>query len=239
LKKNRDERYATISELARDLTELAPRRAQISLERISGVLRRAGMLGSVTETSLEPSQPLDLGPREGTQASWGRTTPPPRRHKLGLLGAGATLAIALFVYALWPRTAVPVSPALTASAPVTQSLAASVSPSSGSARASSTVTRSRGVAVEAAGPPRVIAESVASKPSPPATQSAVTSQRRAVTVPPTPRAASKSVPVVSATAPAAVVPAVATAALSGVAAENPPAKASPERPVRSVFEDRK
>jgi len=73
LDKDPGKRFATVGELARALVDFAPRRGRQSLERISGVLKAAGMSASALALppSSDPAAPVDAG----TAASWGKTAP--------------------------------------------------------------------------------------------------------------------------------------------------------------------
>jgi len=73
LEKDPGRRYATIGELAAALVPFGPRRGRVSVERISGVLRAAGM--SPTALALPPSSDQRIPVDGGTAASWGKTAP--------------------------------------------------------------------------------------------------------------------------------------------------------------------
>ncbi len=105
LEKDRGKRYQTIGALALALLEFGPRRSRTSVERISGIMQRAGM--SASALVLPPSSdPVDVRAQsaaEGTQASWGQTAPPPgnrRRIALALVGSLAVVCVAGGGYAL-------------------------------------------------------------------------------------------------------------------------------------------
>ncbi|HEY4159201.1 MAG TPA: hypothetical protein VGM29_13930, partial [Polyangiaceae bacterium] len=72
LEKDRNRRYESVGELAFALVPFAPRRSRTSMERISGVLRGAGLSASALVVP-PSSDPRDA--QSGTQASFGRTQP--------------------------------------------------------------------------------------------------------------------------------------------------------------------
>jgi len=94
LEKDRNKRYPTIGALALALLEFAPRRSKASVERISGIMQRAGM--SATSLELPPSSDAaDVPAQRGTvatQASWGQTAPPVANRRRVIWGVGASLA---------------------------------------------------------------------------------------------------------------------------------------------------
>ncbi|MEO6602838.1 MAG: hypothetical protein ABIQ16_23340, partial [Polyangiaceae bacterium] len=101
LEKDRGKRYPTIGALALALLEFGPRRSKSSVERISGIMQRAGM--SATALELPPSSDqTDVHAQsvraqsatDATQASWGQTAPPPRSRRRAVLAVLASLAVA-------------------------------------------------------------------------------------------------------------------------------------------------
>src|SRR5450432_1955872 len=99
LEKDPGKRFATIGELAVALAEFGPRRSRLSVERISGVLKAAGLSSSalVLPQSSEPAP----RPGTGTAASWGHTAPGSTGGKRALIGSVALVgaaAIALGAY---------------------------------------------------------------------------------------------------------------------------------------------
>ena len=129
LEKDPGRRYATIGELAVALVEFGPRRSKLSVERIAGVLKAAGM--SASALALPPSSDSTTPANAGTAAAWGQTAPGSARSKRALLAGAAVLGVGVLAsagYAMLGRTP---QPAVSASAaPV---IAAAVSPvSSGS-----------------------------------------------------------------------------------------------------------
>jgi serine/threonine protein kinase len=93
LDKDPGRRFATIGELAAALVVFGPKRARVSLERISGVLRAAGL--SATALALPPSFDSTTPAGVGTAASWGKTAPSRSGGRrvlllvIGMLGLGA------------------------------------------------------------------------------------------------------------------------------------------------------
>src|SRR5207247_469223 len=69
LDRDRGRRFESVGQLAADLLPFAPRRSRISLERISGVLRAAGLSATALATppSSDPTEPA----AGGTQAAFG------------------------------------------------------------------------------------------------------------------------------------------------------------------------
>ena len=100
LDKDRGKRFQTIGELAVALLDFAPKRAKISVERITGVMRQAGLSGTF---AIPPSSDAEVAPAStGTKASWGKTSPaapsrPMRAPLLIVLGCAAVSAIVLGV----------------------------------------------------------------------------------------------------------------------------------------------
>jgi serine/threonine-protein kinase len=88
LEKDRNARFASVGDLAAALMPFAPERSRASFERISGVLRSAGMAS-------EPPRPSTEGAvvaGAGTASSWGRTTS--RASPAPWVFGGLVLAIA-------------------------------------------------------------------------------------------------------------------------------------------------
>ncbi len=91
LEKDPGRRYATIGDLAVALMEFGPRRSKLSVERITGVLKAAGMSASALALppSSDPTTVLDAG----TAASWEQTAPGGGRSKRALFTAAAVLGV--------------------------------------------------------------------------------------------------------------------------------------------------
>jgi hypothetical protein len=100
LERDRSARYANVGELAVALAPFAPKRARISVERISGIMGPGGFSGALT--AQPPSSDGVLRPTDtATAGIWGKTISP--RARGGLLVAG-TAALALAAGALVWRT---------------------------------------------------------------------------------------------------------------------------------------
>ena len=98
IEKDRGRRYESVGELAAALFPFAPRRSRISLERISGVMRSAGLSATALATppSSDPTEPAGE-----TQGAFGRTNPSPGGKTKTLIGATTLLALgggALFFF---------------------------------------------------------------------------------------------------------------------------------------------
>jgi hypothetical protein len=91
LDKDRGRRFESVAELAHALMPFAPRRSRLSLDRISGVMRAAGLSGGTT--ALPPSSdPTELAAR-GTQAAWGRTNAPRGRTMMTVVAGTVVLSL--------------------------------------------------------------------------------------------------------------------------------------------------
>jgi serine/threonine-protein kinase len=97
LDKDRGKRFQTIGDLALALLEFAPKRSKVSVERITGVLREAGLSAASVAV---PSSSNSEGPSStASKASWGRTEtgiPMSGSKKPIFIGLGA-VAVALVV----------------------------------------------------------------------------------------------------------------------------------------------
>jgi serine/threonine-protein kinase len=112
LEQDRGLRYESIGELAPALLPFAPSRSKVSVERISGVLRAAGL--SESALALPPSSDHEMqSGAVGTAASWGKTASPRGRAPWVLVGGlGLSLATAGLVWSLAQGTSsVPASAA--------------------------------------------------------------------------------------------------------------------------------
>jgi serine/threonine-protein kinase len=94
LERDRARRFQNIGELALALVPFAPRRAKASLDRISGVMRSAGISQSSPTSMAPPSEPSVAAPPTGaglamTAASWERTASKlgSSKAKLGVIAA--------------------------------------------------------------------------------------------------------------------------------------------------------
>jgi serine/threonine-protein kinase len=101
LEKDLSRRYESVGQLAAALVAFAPTRARISLERISGIMRSAGLSGvePSPEASSIPTEPGLRAPAttadvsERTQGAFGRTSAPSGRKALTLLVAGLAVIV--------------------------------------------------------------------------------------------------------------------------------------------------
>jgi serine/threonine-protein kinase len=94
LDKDRGKRFQTIGELALALLEFAPKRSRVSVERITGVLRAAGLSSASLEV---PSSSNSEGPA-ATGSTWGRTEhgiPVGGSKKPVIIGLAAVVVVAL------------------------------------------------------------------------------------------------------------------------------------------------
>ncbi|MEO8904011.1 MAG: serine/threonine-protein kinase [Polyangiaceae bacterium] len=109
LERDRERRYASIAELARDLLPFAPPRSAISLERISGVMHSAGLLqpalfapppapASLPSSRAQATQTSMLVP--ATHAAWGHTRAPTGRRGVAVV-ASVTVALAAAGLLAW------------------------------------------------------------------------------------------------------------------------------------------
>jgi eukaryotic-like serine/threonine-protein kinase len=120
LERDRARRYTSISELGSALLPFGPRRARASVERISGVLRAAGL--SATALASPPPSNDEAEPHaSATAASWGKTAGPTRRGSWLIAGVGSAMLVA--GAAVWKlthiqATAVPSAPVVMASPPL-------------------------------------------------------------------------------------------------------------------------
>jgi hypothetical protein len=95
LEKDRRSRYANVAELAVALLVFGPKRARVSVERISGILQAAGL--SASALALPPSPQLQAGTllAPETVAPVGRTATGPRARTTWVVGAGLVGGVAL------------------------------------------------------------------------------------------------------------------------------------------------
>ncbi len=90
LAKRREERFATVADLAQALAPLAPLRSRVSIDRASGILRGPHVP--------PPSSSAAVAPGPSTVASWGQTSPegaaPTRsRSKTPMIAGSAVLLV--------------------------------------------------------------------------------------------------------------------------------------------------
>jgi serine/threonine-protein kinase len=90
LEKDRARRFQTVGELAIALGGFAPRHARISVDRVLGTLRRAGMSGAI------PSSPGEFqatgGSSPQTSASWGKTGAGTKKMRRNVLVGASVIA---------------------------------------------------------------------------------------------------------------------------------------------------
>ncbi|HVU03756.1 MAG TPA: serine/threonine-protein kinase [Polyangiaceae bacterium] len=98
LEKDRANRYQSVGELALALVEFGPRRAKASVERISGILRVAGISQGLNALPPSSEGPESEAPGRGTAASWGKTTAGAKSNRTAVF-LGAT-GILIFVTAV-------------------------------------------------------------------------------------------------------------------------------------------
>jgi serine/threonine-protein kinase len=126
LEKDRTRRFATVAELAHALAPYAPRRARLSIERVSRVIESAGLGGS--QPNLDESMPPSSRVEPGTGAPWAASGVTRKSNGLviglvvGLLvlAGGAGAAVALFRHdgdAKTATTPVPAEPPKTEGTP--------------------------------------------------------------------------------------------------------------------------
>jgi serine/threonine-protein kinase len=121
IEKDRSRRYESVGELAAALAPFAPRRSRISLERISGILRAAGL--SATALATPPSSDA----KDQTQGTFGRTGATRGRATWTLVVAAMVVLIGASAFALFreapvrepeaPATSLAAQPAVLDEAP--------------------------------------------------------------------------------------------------------------------------
>ncbi len=133
LEKDRNDRFANVAELAIALAPFGPNRARSSVERITGIIRSAGL--SARSLSIPaPDAPSLPAPVVSTEVSWGQTAGPKREKKawavFGVVGALLCVGFAVFMlarHASSPRPAVEAS-AVAQAASAHQSLSNAAAP---------------------------------------------------------------------------------------------------------------
>jgi serine/threonine-protein kinase len=91
LEKKRENRYRNVGELAVALAQFAPKRSKVSVDRISGIIQAAGLVGA----PLSPKEGAEDGVSAGTLPAVGRTTFGGRGK--GMAAGGAVLLGVLLV----------------------------------------------------------------------------------------------------------------------------------------------
>jgi serine/threonine-protein kinase len=137
LEKDARRRYESVGQLAAALVAFAPARGRLSLERISGVMRSAGLSGGDLPTEVAPPHPTDPGFKApattadvsaSTGAAFGRTSSPPGKSVLPVLlalGAFVVVGAVLFFFLRRPdaRALEHTAPTVAAEASVAPALA--------------------------------------------------------------------------------------------------------------------
>jgi eukaryotic-like serine/threonine-protein kinase len=110
LEKDRTRRYRNVAQLAVALAPFGPKRARISVERISGIIQAAGLSDSALALppSSEPAEPA----AGGTVGAWGNTARPWRKSSKVVFGiVGAVVAAIAVAVVLRARPSEPASAA--------------------------------------------------------------------------------------------------------------------------------
>jgi serine/threonine-protein kinase len=98
LEKDRARRYQTVGDLAVALQTFGSRQAHVSVERILGTLRQAGMFGTAPAPHAfqgATSQPFPAGLAPNTSASWGKSSSIAKPGGKAVLAIGAVVLLAL------------------------------------------------------------------------------------------------------------------------------------------------
>jgi serine/threonine-protein kinase len=128
LEKDRNRRFSSVGELARALAPFAPRRSQLSLDRIAGLTTGTGGTGVDTVTAIGASPAFHAWPPTQTQGSFGATRAPGHGKKLTWLVAILATGVLVGGYFVIARPLPPSAdgaPRQTPSAPATGAPAAS------------------------------------------------------------------------------------------------------------------
>lgn len=109
LQKKASDRYPTVAEMAHALSRFAPKRSHLSVQRISKVLRAAGLSESKTEVDPSVAPPSHVDSAR-TQGAWGQTKKTGSRsgtRTAAILAAFLTLAVVGGVWLLSGTSSVP------------------------------------------------------------------------------------------------------------------------------------
>lgn len=130
LEKERDRRYESVGQLAVELLPFGSKRARLSVDRISGVLRASGL--SASALALPPSSDPSEHPRGGsTEASWGRTDSAGGPKRSLALAVTALVLLAVVGIVGWRATRVEAQPgpaSSVAAEPVSAPVSAPIAP---------------------------------------------------------------------------------------------------------------
>jgi eukaryotic-like serine/threonine-protein kinase len=211
LEKDRSNRYRNVAELAVALAPFAPKRARVSVERISGIIQAAGL--SASALALPPSSDPTDQATGGTVGAWGNTARPWRKSPMVVIGiACAASAVVVAAFVLRAR---PSSPAADVQAEVVQNAVKIESPAP--AATMPVVADPPAPAAAAPSTPQP-ASSVAPEPVPAASQAA----SAAAHAPVAPKKGGQAKPPQIAAAAPAAPPAAAPAAPPAAAPAAPP-----------------
>jgi serine/threonine-protein kinase len=96
VEKDRSKRYQNVAELAAALVDYAPRRARVSLERIAGVMKSAGITTGDLHMPAESIRAEAPPAGSGTINAWGQTAAGAGRGRGALVVGGIALVLVLF-----------------------------------------------------------------------------------------------------------------------------------------------
>ncbi|HVR19424.1 MAG TPA: serine/threonine-protein kinase, partial [Polyangiaceae bacterium] len=129
LEKDRNQRYANIADFANSLAPFAPRRARLSIERVSRVLRASGHL--VSPPGIHELAPSSQGMPQSTSAPWAQTGNVKKGGglKVGLILGGLVIAgAAVAAIASTKRGSTTPEPSAAVPLPTTPEVKAAVAP---------------------------------------------------------------------------------------------------------------
>jgi serine/threonine-protein kinase len=93
LRKDRAERYSNVGELVLALQPFAPKRAEVYVERVLGIIESAGL--SISTPHYAPQDQDAATVTEQTKVTWGQTSPPMQRPRRWFMLAALVLVAAL------------------------------------------------------------------------------------------------------------------------------------------------
>jgi len=179
LERDRAQRYQNVAELALALYPFAPKRSKISVDRVSGVLKAAGISASTLSVPAPPSEPPSTARvGAGTAASWGNTASKPTNNTALYAGVTGGVMVAVIGAVLFFRHggSTSESAAIQPSAPAPATALAAPEPPA--------------TATPAAATPETAAPAIAPAPSPPPAASASAAPSASAPEPPRPAARS-------------------------------------------------